>query len=110
MSYFLLNIFFLIFALCFMVAATIYSRKRGNHSQGQRVWGALAFTLVVMLITTAVFDNVIIGTGLVAYDPDTLMGIMVNLAPIEDFAYTIAAVMILPALWTLLGARKNSRD
>ena len=110
MSYFLLNIIFLSLSLCFMVVATIVSRKRGNHSSRERVWGSLAFTLVIMLITTAVFDNVIIGTGLVAYDPNTLLGIMINQAPIEDFAYTIAAVMILPALWTLLGVKKNSHD
>jgi hypothetical protein len=32
---------------------------------------------------------------------------MIGLAPLEDFAYTIAAVMILPSLWVALGKRKN---
>jgi lycopene cyclase domain-containing protein len=58
-----------------------------------------------MMVLTAVFDNVIIGSGLVAYDEQLLSGVMVGLAPLEDFAYTLAAVMMIPALWHLLERR-----
>lgn len=109
MNYFLLNVIFLLCAFGFAIVAGLISRRSTVHQQTDRVWGSLLFTLIVMLITTAVFDNVIIGVGLVAYDPSTLLGIMVNQAPIEDFAYTIAAVVILPALWTLLEARKAKK-
>jgi len=60
---------------------------------------------VVMMALTAVFDNAIIGSGLVAYDPQLLSGIMVGVAPLEDFSYTLAALMMIPALWHLMERR-----
>lgn len=62
-----------------------------------------AVTLLVLLVFTAVFDNLIIGAGIVAYDPTKISGIFIGIAPIEDFAYTIAAVLVLPTLWGVLG-------
>ena len=55
-----------------------------------------------VLLLTAVFDNVLVGTGIVGYDATRLSGAYVGVAPIEDFAYAIAAVLLLPALWRLL--------
>ena len=55
--------------------------------------------LLPMLILTAVFDNFIILTGIVDYDPAKLMGIYVGVVPIEDFAYTVVAVLLVPAIW-----------
>lgn len=106
MTYSLLNTIFLGLCLWFTVIAYVVSVKRGAQV-GKRLYKVLALTAIVMLITTAIFDNVIIGTGLVAYDTSTLLGQYVGLAPVEDFAYTIAAVMIMPALWILLGSRKK---
>jgi lycopene cyclase domain-containing protein len=60
-------------------------------------------TLIVLMAFTAVFDNLIIGAGIVAYDPTKISGVFIGIAPIEDFAYTLAAVLILPTLWGLLG-------
>jgi lycopene cyclase domain-containing protein len=62
-----------------------------------------ALTLIVLMVFTAVFDNLIIGAGIVAYDPTKISGVFIGIAPIEDFAYTLAAVLILPTLWGLLG-------
>jgi lycopene cyclase domain-containing protein len=56
---------------------------------------------VVMLTLTAIFDNVIIGTGIVAYDQEKISGIMIGLAPIEDFAYTVLALVLIPSLFNL---------
>lgn len=67
------------------------------------VWGAVVIALAVVATLTAVFDNLIIGFGIVAYDPSTLSGVMVGLAPVEDFAYTLAAVVLIPLAWTLWG-------
>lgn len=108
MTYALLNTVFLGLALWFMVIAFVVATRRGTRV-GTRVFRVLALTLLVMLITTAIFDNVIIGVGLVAYDPSTLLGVFIGNAPVEDFAYTIAGVMILPALWILLGTRKEKK-
>jgi len=56
----------------------------------------------VMLTLTLVFDNLIIGTGIVDYDPEKILGIRLGLAPIEDFAYTIVALVLVPSLFNLL--------
>ncbi|MDH6532053.1 small toxic polypeptide LdrA/B/C/D [Aurantimicrobium minutum] len=108
MTYALLNTVFLGLALWFMVIAYVVAARRGANV-GTRIYKILALTLLVMLITTAIFDNVIIGVGLVAYDPSTLLGVFIGNAPVEDFAYTVAGVMILPALWILLGTRKEKK-
>jgi lycopene cyclase domain-containing protein len=55
--------------------------------------------LLPMLILTAVFDNLIILAGIVDYDATKLMGIYVGVVPIEDFAYTVVAVLLVPAIW-----------
>jgi lycopene cyclase domain-containing protein len=63
--------------------------------------------VAVLLVATAVFDSVIVGTGIVAYDDTRILGIRIGAAPIEDFAYPIAAGLALPALWHLLRPRKR---
>ena len=60
-------------------------------------------TLLVSVTMTAIFDNIIIGLGIVEYDPTTLSGIVVGLAPIEDFAYIVAAVLLVPGVWGISG-------
>jgi lycopene cyclase domain-containing protein len=69
------------------------------------VVGALA----VLLLATAVFDNVMIGIGLDGYDPSKISGLYVGIAPLEDFAYPLAAAVLLPSLWILLGGRGDER-
>ena len=59
----------------------------------------LVGTAAVMLTLTAIFDNVIIGTGIVAYDPEMISGIKIGVAPIEDFAYTVLAIVLVPSLF-----------
>ena len=55
--------------------------------------------LLPMLILTAVFDNLIILAGIVDYDTTKLLGIYFGVVPIEDFAYTVVAVLLVPAIW-----------
>lgn len=62
--------------------------------------------LVVLLVLTAVFDNVIVGSGIVAYDGTRILGARLGVAPVEDFSYTVVAALALPALWVLLGRRR----
>ena len=108
MTYALLNTVFLGLALWAAAIAAVVTSRRGSKVT-KHVLGALAITLVVMLVTTAIFDNVIIGVGLVAYDPSTLTGIFIGIAPEEDFDYAIAAVILLPVLWTVLGTKKKPK-
>ena len=80
--------------------AVVSNRGRGL------IW-KYASTLIVLLVFTAIFDNVIVGLGIVAYDPAKLSGLFVGVVPIEDFAYSIAAVLVLPTLWGVLGHLKR---
>ncbi len=49
---------------------------------------------------TAVFDNVLVGDrASSATTRRCISGVLVGVAPIEDFAYAIAAVVLLPSLW-----------
>jgi lycopene cyclase domain-containing protein len=61
----------------------------------------------VLLVATAVFDSVIVGTGIVGYDSARILGLRIGTAPVEDFAYPIAAGLGLPALWHLLRPRER---
>ena len=72
---------------------------------GGRVLGAALAGLAVLLVLTAVLDNVIVGSGIVAYDEARILGIRLGVAPVEDFSYAIVAALALPALWLLLGRR-----
>ena len=99
MTYALLNVPFLVAALVLLLVA----RRR----TGRPTWGVVGGTLGVLLLLTAVFDNVMIRVGLVAYDDALRLGPQIGVAPIEDFAYTVFAVLALPALWALLGKRSG---
>ncbi len=63
----------------------------------------LVITALVLIALTTVFDNVIVGIGLVDYDETKILGLRVPFAPVEDFSYTLGAVMLVPAVWTWLG-------
>ena len=97
MTYWALNAVFLA-AIGVLVLAAMLAKRAPR-------WSAVGITMVVLLVTTAIFDNVMIGVGLVAYDPANISGVRIGIAPIEDFAYAVAAVLGLPALWHLLPAR-----
>ena len=60
---------------------------------------------IVMLTMTLVFDNLIIGTGIVDYDPEKISGIRLGFAPIEDFAYTLVALVLVPSLFNFLRSK-----
>lgn len=66
-------------------------------------WRPIAVMGAVLIILTAVFDSAIVGFGLTVYDLEKILGVYVGAAPIEDFGYTIAALLIMPVLWTVLG-------
>ncbi len=56
---------------------------------------------VALLVMTMVFDNVIVTLRVVAYDPALIWGAKIGAIPVEDLAYSIAAVVLLPSLWVL---------
>lgn len=102
MTYALLDAAFLSLVALVAIAAVVARRSPR--------WSAVGLAAVLLLLATAVFDNVIIAVGLVAYDDALISGLRIGLAPIEDFAYTVAALVLLPAVWQLLGARPARQD
>jgi len=94
MTYWALNAIFLAVIL---VAGLLAARRLP--------WAAVGLTAAVLLVMTAVFDNVMIAIGLVAYNESLISGAFIGIAPLEDFAYAIAAIIGLPSLWALLERR-----
>jgi lycopene cyclase domain-containing protein len=102
-NYTVLSLIFLAIAALILLLAV--SRRTPRRALLRRWWMPVAVSAVVVLALTAAFDNVMIGAGLVAYDPGSISGLLVGAAPLEDFAYPLAGLLLLPSLWLLLGKR-----
>jgi lycopene cyclase domain-containing protein len=102
MTYWALNSIFLAIVALTAVAAVL-ARRHPN-------WRAVGLTAAVVVFMTAIFDNIMIGVGLVGYDESKISGVFIGIAPLEDFAYAIAAVVLLPSLWALIGERRQRED
>jgi lycopene cyclase domain-containing protein len=98
-------------ALAAGVVAARRARARGRRAPtGRRI--ALVTGLVAgiaLLVMTIVFDNVIVTLRIVAYDPALISGAKIGAIPVEDLAYSIAAIVLLPSLWVLFD-RTGRRD
>lgn len=94
-TYFIVNSIILGIALLFLWPWMKQSRE------------SLFVLSIHILVLTAVFDSLIVWSGIVAYDSTKILGLRVGVAPIEDFFYAIAAILIVPALWKLFGKRKE---
>lgn len=62
---------------------------------------------VVLLFATAIFDSLLIAANIAAYDSTKLLGIYIGKAPVEDFFYTLAAIIIIPTLWQRFNKQKG---
>ncbi len=96
MSYLGLAAVFIVPAL---VLAVLVGRRRGL---GRRWWAATGISLAVLLVLTVVFDSLMIWADLFRYDESQLAGVRLILAPVEDLAWPLASVLLLPALWELV--------
>ncbi|QDZ15628.1 lycopene cyclase domain-containing protein [Humibacter ginsenosidimutans] len=98
-----------ILALIFLAAAAAVAvmavelspRKRRDTFRRWSVPAVVSSVVVVLL--TAVFDSLLIAGDVIRYDDRLLSGIRVGSAPIEDFAYPLAAILLVPSLWSLVG-------
>jgi lycopene cyclase domain-containing protein len=99
MNYFELNLYFVIPALLLLV---VFFKLVD--------WKALAVATFALLLVTAIFDNFIVGSGIVAYDESLTSGIKIGFAPIEDFAYTLFGAILIPISWWLLGKKNKLKD
>ncbi|POH59794.1 lycopene cyclase domain-containing protein [Arthrobacter glacialis] len=98
MTFSQLNAIFVAVAVLVMVVAL--ARQPGAAAK-RTLMAAVVASIAVLVVLTAIFDNVMIASGLFDYAGHTLNGLRVGLAPIEDFAYPIAAGLLLPGLWLL---------
>jgi len=85
-------------AVCHLVARPSWRWRLG-----------VVLVALALAVLTAVFDSVMIAADLFRYDESTLSGARVGLAPLEDFAWPLAAALLLPALWEALGRRRSRR-
>ncbi|MBT5089131.1 MAG: lycopene cyclase domain-containing protein [Micrococcales bacterium] len=92
---------YLLLTASVLAAAMIYFFLMRSYIASKPLVAASA----VMLLITAIFDNVIIATGIVAYDEAKISGIKIGVAPIEDFAYTVVALLVVPTLFNFFRVR-----
>ncbi len=71
-----------------------------------RWWIITGATISILLVLTVVFDSVMIQADLFGFDQNSLLGVHVWHAPVEDLAWPVAAGLLLPALRELLGHRE----
>ncbi|MBL0887096.1 lycopene cyclase domain-containing protein [Myceligenerans indicum] len=93
----------LLLAAAFLAVATALAAIIRRTVARPGPWRPMVLAAAALLALTAVFDNVMIAAGLFAYSDAHISGLRIGLAPVEDFAYPVAAVVLLPALWSLLG-------
>lgn len=96
------NIVLNLVVVALVAVATAWTLRR--HRAGPLLW-----TAAVMVVLTLVFDTIMIGVGLYTYAPDKILGIYLAGAPLEDFAYPVAAVLLVPAVWTWVGDARRGR-
>ena len=96
MTYLLISVPFLI------LGAAVAWWRRGAVP---RQWAVTGLVTAVLLVLTAIFDNVMIWAALVGYGEEQRLGLQLGLVPVEDFFYPVFAALVIPALWTGRGQR-----
>lgn len=92
---------YLLMCIPFLLAAALLAYRAGRHHP--QFFRQLLWVLAPMLVLTVIFDNLLAGLPIVTYNEELISGWRIGFAPIEDFSYTIAAVLLVPSLWILLG-------
>ncbi|WJZ01968.1 lycopene cyclase domain-containing protein [Corynebacterium freiburgense] len=95
MTYLLISTPFLCIAL-----AIAWWRRHTSPRQ----WMVTGVVMAVLLVLTAIFDNLMILAELVGYGEEQHLGLQLGLVPVEDFFYVIFAALVIPALW--LGGKR----
>jgi lycopene cyclase domain-containing protein len=90
-TYLILNASVLALLIAFALWAGLFRRSKPVMS-----------AVVILGLLTAVFDNLIIKAGIVVYDTAKISGLYLVQAPIEDFAYTLGAVLVVALLWNAM--------
>lgn len=86
------------FVLLTAAVTALSARRPGFRA---RLAGS-AVAALALCVLTAIFDNVMIASGLVVYPEEHLSGIRIGVAPIEDFSYSVCIAFFAPAVLALL--------
>ena len=97
MTYPQLAVGLIVLALVVRGVAQVVARRRGHRLPLAPTVAAA----VAVVALTAVFDNVMLATGIDDYSRAHASGLTLGRAPIEDFSYPLAAAVLLPAVWEL---------
>ncbi|WP_350348160.1 lycopene cyclase domain-containing protein [Agromyces sp. G08B096] len=89
--------------LAVALVVTALSWRAAPHGHA----AALAWAATGLVVLTAVFDTVMIAASLFDYAGELISGVRIGLAPIEDFAYPIAALLVCTSVWNLLGRTRR---
>ena len=107
MTYLILSVVFLAIACVAAVFALLITPRGNRVARLRQWWRPLAITALALAVLTAVFDNVMIALGFMVYSGAHTSGLVVGLAPLEDFSYPLAGLILLPALWVLFSRRRS---
>jgi C50 carotenoid epsilon cyclase subunit CrtYf len=99
---------YLLLVIPFAVATLVVTLATVRRPRFGRRMALSAVTAGVLVVLTAIFDNVMIAAGLFTYPDEHLSGVRIGLAPIEDFSYAVCAAFLVPAVHTLLQPRRAS--
>lgn len=94
---------YIVLNLLFLAAVLGVLAWRKLLTFGRAVWA----TLAVLLVTTIVFDSLLIHLGMFTYPADKILGIRIGLAPIEDLFYALLAGLAVPAIWKGLNRERK---
>ncbi len=108
MTYLLLSLAFLAAACTLALIARARVGADRRRLLLRRWWRPAAITALALVLLTVLFDNIMIAAGFMVYSDAHTIGLFLGLAPIEDFSYPIAGLILLPALWLLLGPRTSN--
>ena len=62
--------------------------------------------LVILCLMTLIFDFYLTALPIVLYNSNSITQLKILTIPIEDFSYTIAAVILVPSLFKYFNAKK----
>ena len=103
MTYLLIDLVFV--AVAAVVLAVALARAPDRARLLRRWWLPAVAAAVVLLVLTIVFDNALIAAGLMTYSEQAVSGARIGLVPVEDLAYPLAGLLLLPGLWILFRRR-----
>ncbi len=108
LTYASLGAIVLLGAVLVHIACRIIAARRGTLPPG---YGKAVLTAAIALtVLTIVFDSLMIAADLFTYDAVHLIEIYVWLTPIEDLAWPLVAVLVLPAVWTAAAPRRHKES